>query len=96
MSMSDQAGAVFDVASDDLSLEEADITRMLEQGALSSTDLVHFEGRWVSLVDAPPFGDAAEVAQRREQRARLAKHALMAAAGLTLPVAYVLLRVLAH
>lgn len=96
MSMSDQAGAVFDIASDDLSLDEADIARMLEQGELRSTDLVQFEGRWVSLVDAPPFGDAAEVAQRREQRVRFVKHALMAAAGLSLPVAWLMIELLAR
>jgi hypothetical protein len=94
MSRSDQAGAVYDVHSDDLSLDEADITRMLERGELRSTDLVHFEGRWLSLVDAAPSTDAAEQAQRREQRARFVKHALMALVGVSLLHAWFLKRVL--
>lgn len=66
-------GPVFDVDANELSLEEKDVEAMLARDELRSTDLVKFDGGWMSLLDAPPFAEAAIPNAKRESRARWAK-----------------------
>lgn len=65
--------AVFDVDANEFSLEERDVEAMLARSELRSSDLVKFDDVWMSLLDAPPFAEAAIPAAKREARARWAK-----------------------
>jgi hypothetical protein len=62
---------------------------------LQSSDLVLFEGSWVTLLDAPPFLDEAAHAHRGEQRSHFARNALLALAALGGLVGYVVLQMVA-
>ncbi|MDX2009862.1 MAG: hypothetical protein SFW67_06725, partial [Myxococcaceae bacterium] len=57
-----------------------EVERGLRDGSSRSTDLVHFDGQWVSLADSIPFADAAVAPARREARARFLMGALLFAA----------------
>lgn len=71
----DAEGAVYDIEATDLLLTEEEIARQLQQRELRSTDLVRFQGCWVSLTDFPPVADEAAAAERHERRKRYAKYA---------------------
>ncbi len=60
--------ALFTVAERRVTMTAYDVDESLRSGALRTTDLIELEGRWISLAEAIPFIDAAEVALRREQR----------------------------
>lgn len=71
------AEQVGDVAADQRALTTDEVERGLGDGTIRSTDLVHFDGQWVSLADSIPFADAAVAPARREARGRFFKSALL-------------------
>src|SRR5258705_8777744 len=56
-SMSDQAGAVYDVSAQEETLPHEEVVSRLKRGALRSTDLVYVDGKWSTLLDSMPFGE---------------------------------------
>lgn len=99
-SMSDRAGAVFDVKASDASLTDEQVVQALRRGQLRSTDLVQVDGVWSTLADSLPFGDEAAKLTMGEGLGRTMSSTMMALAavflGLGAIMVRVVLRALAH
>lgn len=65
-----RAAAVYDVATDELTLSHEDVERMLRERTLRSTDLIFIGDVWTTLADSIPFAEAALPAAKREARVR--------------------------
>lgn len=84
-----QAGAVYSIAAEELTLDEEQVIARLRQGWLRSTDLVLVDGRWSSLLDSAPFSDEAAARARVEAAGRTVRYLLLWAAPLLIAAALV-------
>jgi hypothetical protein len=78
VNVSHSAGAVFEIDAQETELDEREIRVALLDGTLRSSDLLFFEQKWQSLLDAPLFLDEATIAQRRERRVLFVRSAGLA------------------
>jgi hypothetical protein len=78
MAMSDQAGAVYDVASTDAELTHEGVLEALKNGQLRPNDLVFADGVWSSLLESMAFGDEAAARQTANGRPLLIFGAFLA------------------
>jgi hypothetical protein len=87
MAMSDQAGAVYDIASNESELFADDIEARLKNGDLKPTDLVLVDGTWTTFADSIPFGDVVHGEQQANRKMGLIIGAVLAVLALMYIVA---------
>lgn len=85
--LSDHAGAVYDVDADEAVMQQAEVVAALRSGELRSSDLVNIDGVWTTLLDSPPFGEVAETRAGRDRLWQHRRSIFFAAVGLLLSLA---------